>query len=301
MVEMLPEKKAELHSTLLLTVAMPVFNAGQYLRLAVLSILRQTFEDWELLIIDDGSTDNALQELNGIDDPRIQIIRDGQNKGLAARLNEAIDLARGTYFARMDQDDVSYPKRFARQIELLQGDPRLDVVSVGAITISDNNEVTGLLPCPVTHEKICARPWQGFCFPHPAWMGTIGWFRKHRYAIPGPYFCEDQELLLRTYSASRFGAVDDVLFAYRVRGKNNWQRVARTRWTFSKIQFHHFVGLKNYHYAGLAVLVLVALLARDFTRMVRQSLNLPQHSMERTDSSVSSKWHEVLNATLNGP
>ena len=300
MAEMLSKKNAEFHSTPLLTVAMPVFNAGQYLRLAVQSILRQTFEDWELLIIDDGSMDNALQELNDIDDPRIQIIRDGQNKGLAARLNEAIDLARGIYFARMDQDDVSYPKRFARQIELLQGDPRLDVVSVGAITISDNNEFTGLLPCPVTHEKICARPWQGFCFPHPAWMGTIEWFRKHRYAVPGPYFCEDQELLLRTYSTSRFGSVDDVLFAYRVRGKNNWRRVARTRWTFSKIQFHHFVGLKNYRYIGLAMLVLVALLARDFTRMIRQFLNFSQHSMERADSSVSSKWHEVLNATLNG-
>ncbi len=301
MAEMLSEKKAEFHSDPLLTVAMPVFNAGQYLRLAVLSILRQTFEDWELLIIDDGSTDNALQELTDIEDPRIQIIRDGLNKGLAARLNEAIDLARGTYFARMDQDDVSYPERFSRQIELLQGDPRLDVVSVGAITISDNNEVTGLLVCPVTHEKICARPWQGFCFPHPAWMGTIGWFRKHRYATPGPYFCEDQELLLRTYSASRFGAVDEVLFAYRVRGRNNWRRVARTRWTFFKIQFYHFIGLRKFHYASLAMLVLAVLIARDFTRMVRQLLEFPHHSMERTDLSISPKWHEVLNATLNGP
>jgi len=298
--EMSSEKKAELHSDPLLTVAMPVFNAGHYLRLAVLSILRQTFEDWELLIIDDGSTDNALQELADIEDPRIQIIRDGLNKGLAVRLNEAIDLARGTYFARMDQDDVSYPERFARQIELLQGDPRFDVVSVGAITISDNNEVTGLLPCPVTHEKICARPWQGFCFPHPAWMGTIGWFRKHRYATPGPYFCEDQELLLRTYSDSRFGAVDEVLFAYRVRDRNNWRRVMRTRWTFFKIQFHHFIGLRKFHYAGMAMLVLVALVARDLLRMVRQSFNLPQHSMERTDLSISSRLHEVLNATLNG-
>jgi len=87
----------------LITVAMPIFNAGSYLRLAVLSIVRQTFADWELLIIDDGSTDNALQDIADIRDHRIRILRDGENKGLAARLNEAIDLARGRYFARMDR------------------------------------------------------------------------------------------------------------------------------------------------------------------------------------------------------
>ena len=92
---------------------MPVYNAGKYLRLAVLSIVRQTFTDWELLIVDDGSTDNALQGIADIDDARIRILRDGKNKGLAARLNECIDLARGKYFARMDQDDVSYPERFS--------------------------------------------------------------------------------------------------------------------------------------------------------------------------------------------
>src|SRR5665647_2642353 len=104
----------------LITVAMPVYNAGKYLRLAVLSIVHQTFTDWELLIVDDGSTDNALQDIADIDDARIRIYRDGENKGLAARLNECIDLARGRYIARMDQDDVSYPVRFVRQIAALQ-------------------------------------------------------------------------------------------------------------------------------------------------------------------------------------
>ena len=100
----------------LVTVAMPVYNAGKYLRLSVLSIVKQTFTNWELLIIDDGSTDDALKDIADIKDARIRIFRDGTNKGLAARLNEAVNLAQGYYFARMDQDDVSYPERFARQI-----------------------------------------------------------------------------------------------------------------------------------------------------------------------------------------
>ena len=72
----------------LVTVAMPVFNAGEYLRLAILSIIRQTFTNWELLLVDDGSTDKAVENIADIDDARIRIIRDGKNKGLAARLNE---------------------------------------------------------------------------------------------------------------------------------------------------------------------------------------------------------------------
>ncbi|HQS38498.1 MAG TPA: glycosyltransferase family A protein, partial [Methylotenera sp.] len=82
----------------MITVAMPVYNAGKHLRLAVLSIVKQTFTNWEMLIIDDGSTDNAFELISDIHDERIVILKDGSNKGLAARLNEAMDLARGEYF-----------------------------------------------------------------------------------------------------------------------------------------------------------------------------------------------------------
>src|SRR5262245_5135592 len=80
------------------TVAMPIYNAGKYLRMAVSSIIFQTFTDWELIIIDDGSTDNALASISDIVDPRVKILCDRSNRGLAARLNEAIDQARGEFF-----------------------------------------------------------------------------------------------------------------------------------------------------------------------------------------------------------
>jgi glycosyltransferase involved in cell wall biosynthesis len=285
----------------LLTVAMPIYNAGHQLRLAVLSIVHQSFKDWELLIIDDGSTDNALQYLDGINDSRIHIMRDGRNKGLAARLNEAIGMARGRYFARMDQDDVSYPERFERQIELLQRDPVLDVVAASAIAISDDNEVAGLLPCPVSHEAICDRPWQAFCFAHPTWMGRIEWFRKHKYSIPGPYFCEDQELLLRSYGESKFGATREILFAYRIGNRNNWGRVVRTRWAFFMIQFRHFGKLNKFHFQALAMLVLVALVVRDYTRMVRQNFKFQQGAPSDIDHVVTRTWHETLNVITKNP
>lgn len=256
----------------LVTVAMPVYNAGKYLRSAVLSIVQQTFMNWELLIIDDGSTDNALQEIADIKDLRIRILRDGENRGLAARLNEAIDLARGQYIARMDQDDVSYPERFARQVRRLQSDSTLDLVAVCAITINEKDEIVGSLPCVHLHEEICARPWRGFYLPHPSWMGKTQWFRTHRYIVPGPYFCEDQELLLRSYKVSRFATLEEVLLAYRVKSAIDWRKLMKTRKTVMGIQLRHFVATGQWYYVLLSIFMFVGRITADLFEMIGRTL-----------------------------
>lgn len=225
----------------LVSVAMPVFNAGRYLRPALLSIINQSFADWELLLIDDGSTDAAVEALGDLHaDPRIRLMRDGANKGLAARLNEAVDAARGEFIARMDQDDISYPLRFERQLAALQGDPELDLVACRCLRISNGDEPVGLIPFESSHAELCTKPWRGIHLAHPAWMGRAAWFRKHRYAEPGPYFCEDQELLLRASGRSKYAAIPDVLFAYRVRDSLSWRKTLRTRRTMLAIQLRHF-------------------------------------------------------------
>lgn len=276
----------------LVTVAMPVYNAGRYLRLAVLSIVRQTFTSWELLIIDDGSTDNALQDIADIDDTRIKIFRDGKNRGLAARLNEAADMARGQYFARMDQDDVSYPERFARQITALQNDPELDLVATRAITIDENDNATGLHPYAIRHEEICAQPWRGFYLPHPTWMGRIEWFRKHRYTVPGPYFCEDQELLLRSYRESRLSTINQILFGYRIRARVNWRKLAKTRLTILRIQLRHFKVVHQWHFVMLAMLTFVGRVISDLLKLVGRMF-LPVRS-RLPAAPISSQWKAVL-------
>ena len=275
----------------LVTVAMPVYNAGKYLRLAVLSIVRQTFTDWELLVFDDGSTDNAFQSIADIDDARIRILRDGKNKGLAARLNECIDLARGRYFARMDSDDVSYPERFSRQIAALQKNSALDLVAVCAVTIDESNKVTGVFPKAIAHDEICARPWRGFHFPHPTWMGKTEWFRKYRYAEPGPYFCEDQELLLRSHDKSRFATIDEILFAYRVRGKTNWPKLAKTRGAVLKIQMRNFFELNQLHYAALAIAAYIAKMVVDLSK--RLCSKNAEYKSVSVDDAVGRKWNEI--------
>jgi hypothetical protein len=284
----------------LVTVAMPVFNAGGYLRLAVLSIVRQSYADWELLVIDDGSTDDALQSIRDIDDARIRILRDGENRGLAARLNQCVDMARGRYLARMDQDDVSYPERFKRQVSLLEQNPGLDLVAVRAITIDENNRATGSFPYALTHDEICARPWQGFHFPHPAWMGKTEWFRKHRYAVPGPYFCEDQELLLRSYRTSRFATVDETLFAYRIRSRSliDAKKLARIRRTVLKIQLRYFAGANQWHFVLLAMAAFVARMGLDLSQRLRAGMSRSGRAI--VDDAVVSEWNRILAGLATG-
>lgn len=107
--------------TPVISVAMPVYNGEKYLAAAIDSILAQTYTDFELIIIDDGSTDNSLQVLKEYQrhDARIRLIA-RQNKNLVTTLNDIISLARGKWIARMDQDDIALPLRFERQLDSLE-------------------------------------------------------------------------------------------------------------------------------------------------------------------------------------
>jgi len=280
----------------LITIAMPIYNAGIYLRPAVVSILQQTVTDWELIIIDDGSSDSAAEGIGDLCDARIRVLRDGFNRGLAARLNQAIDLARGRYFARMDQDDISYPERLARQLAMLEQNSELDLVAVRCVTIDTKNELVGALPCALSHEEICARPWRGFYLAHPTWMGKIEWFRQHRYATPGPYFCEDQELLLRSHRRSRFATVPEILFAYRVRRRINWLKSIRTRITLVGVQLRYFFGERSLGPGILAALAFVARITVDSFRALTQSFSDAGHRYRagRLGEEDVAHWHTVL-------
>lgn len=275
-----------------ISVILPVYNAGRYLRLAVLSIVNQSFVDWELLIVDDASTDDAVERIADIVDSRIRLIRNPKNVGLAATLNVGIDLARGEFIARMDQDDVSYPRRLERQIELLRANPELDLVAVRCLAIDANNDAIGALPFAVTHEALCIRPWRGFYLPHPTWMGRSAWFRRHRYASPGPYLSEDQELLLRSYRSSRFETIPEMLFAYRVRNRIDWSSAFKTRKTVVRGQMRYFLAMREWRYGLLAMATFLYRVAVDALNVLTQGagykgnwgyplMSISQHEKDR--------------------
>ena len=193
---------------------MPVYNAARTLAMTLRSLLAQTHQNWELLLIDDGSRDATLVIANACSDPRIRVISGGPNAGLAARLNQAIALAQGEFIARMDADDIAYPERLATQVKFMLAHPECDLVGAGALIFDDSGAVRGRFPLRSTHEGICAQPWRGFALPHPTWLGRRAWFARFGYQA-GHKKAEDYDLLLRAYRHSRFACVDAILLGYR--------------------------------------------------------------------------------------
>ena len=114
-----------------ISVVMAVWNGGPFLRAAVDSILHQEFEDFEFIIVDDGSTDNTAAVLNAYEDRRIVRMKNPANLGLAQSLNRGLDVARGTYVARQDADDISLPDRFAKQLAFLNNHREIGILGTG--------------------------------------------------------------------------------------------------------------------------------------------------------------------------
>lgn len=125
------------------TVLMPAYNAGRYIVQAVRSVLEQHFKDFELLVIDDGSSDNTPSLMTAIADPRLRYVRYDRNRGLVAVLNEGLDLAKGTYIARMDADDVMRSDRLEKQVRFLEEHPAITAVASFVELINADGEPCG--------------------------------------------------------------------------------------------------------------------------------------------------------------
>ena len=128
------------------TVLMPVYNAVEFIREAVDSILKQSFSDFKFLIIDDGSTDGSQSIIRSYDDSRIRLVQNEKNLGVAATLNRGLDLARGEYIARMDADDISLPRRLERQIHFMEENPEVGVSGTWIRLFGDQMRVVDRRP-----------------------------------------------------------------------------------------------------------------------------------------------------------
>jgi glycosyltransferase involved in cell wall biosynthesis len=196
------------------SVIMPMRNSASTVGAAVRSVLTQTLRDWELIVIDDGSSDRSSAVVEGFHDERIRLIRESSSGGLAARLNQAVVLAKGEFIARIDSDDICFPERLSRQVVRLREDPELDLVGCGAVVFTSSGELIGEMPVGIDHQDIVAQPFIGFPLPHPTWCGRASWFRNNPYESRLRY-AEDQDLLLRSFRHSKFAGLGEILLGYR--------------------------------------------------------------------------------------
>ncbi|MBX7213723.1 MAG: glycosyltransferase [Thermoflexales bacterium] len=197
------------------SIVLPTYNNVGTIGAAIQSVIFQSFQDWELLLLDDGSTDGTRELVGAFDDPRIRLIQDGQHLGLAPRLNQGIDLARGSLIARMDGDDICYPTRLASEVAYLSIRGDVDLVGSFAAFFESPDTPLGIFRAPEHHTELCDRMPGIIRLIHPTWLGRATWFRRHHYH-PSFRRIEDQELLLRANKTSRYACVQEIGLAYRL-------------------------------------------------------------------------------------
>ena len=197
----------------LISVALPVYNAEKYLAEAIDSILNQTFTDFELIIIDDGSKDKSLEIIQKYQllDSRIKVVT-RENKKLVATLNEIINLASGKWIARMDQDDIALPHRFERQLAWLEETCADACGSWVKVFGAGNNQV---VKHPHTVQATNLELLFGSPFAHPTVMMKTNLVRQLNYDNNWE-FCEDYDLWERAARAGwKMTNVPEVLLLYR--------------------------------------------------------------------------------------
>jgi glycosyltransferase involved in cell wall biosynthesis len=196
----------------LVTIGLPFFNPGKYIVLAVKSIFAQTYTNWELIIIDDGSSDGSYDIVKNIDDKRVIIYRDGKNKGLAARLNEITEKARGEYIARMDADDIMSPYRLEQQCRILNSNQHVDAVTTGLVYLDKRGRVLGAKNgfSPSADEVFIRGG-----YLHASLLARKKWFLKFPYN-ENLRRAEDRDLFIRaTLSGSNIFVLKEPLYMYR--------------------------------------------------------------------------------------
>lgn len=197
----------------LITVGIPFYNARSFLGYAISSIINQTYRNWILILLDDGSSDGSLEIAHSFHDQRIQVICDGENKGLAFRLNQFISLCGTKYLVRMDADDIMHPYRLEKQLNYMELHPNVDVLGSYAYSIDTRNRITGLLKvkrCP----SILADVFSHQCFIHPSIFVRMDWYLENFYDSEWVRM-EDEELWVRTILKSSFANLDEPLLFYR--------------------------------------------------------------------------------------
>lgn len=200
----------------MITVGIPIYNAELYLEDAIKSVLSQSFKNFELILIDDGSTDKSLEIAKSFKDPRIIIIADSENKKLPHRLNQIIQLAKYDYIARMDADDLMDVDRLKIQIEYLKKHPEIDLVTTGMYSIGKSNEVLGKR-IPKDYMMNASEILQGITnLLHASMLAKKDWCIRNPYKVDNA-LAEDYELWLSSSIKNdlKYHVIQEPLYYYR--------------------------------------------------------------------------------------
>ena len=198
------------------TVLMPVYNGERFLRDAIDSILRQTFDDFELLIVNDGSTDGSRELIRSYADQRMRVVEHARNRGIVASLNTGIEHARGEYLARMDADDVSLPHRLDVQVAFMEAHPEVGVCGGWVRTIDEHEAIW---QAAEWHEQIKIDLLFNSVIFHPVAMMRTRLLTRNHYDEDFLHV-EDYRLWLTLVEQTQLHNLQNVLLLHRIHHGN---------------------------------------------------------------------------------
>lgn len=227
----------------LVTVLMPVYNAERFLKQAIDSILQQSFCEFELLIINDASTDNSLLIINSYSDPRIRVITNNTNKGISYSLNLGIEQSKTSLIARMDADDISYPERIEKQYRYMIKNPECALLNTWAREITEDGQHIRIEKFKSDHYyyNMTFECWTY----HPAVM-----YRREAVLSAGGYsqpYSEDYNLFCKLLRRHKIYNLDEVLLDYRISQQSLHTVTKEQEYTLAHDQqvmnnIHYFTG-----------------------------------------------------------
>lgn len=214
-----------------ITIGLPFYNAEDFLQGAIQSVFAQTYENWELILFNDGSIDKSLEIARSVQDPRVRVYSDGENRGLAARLNQIVKLAKYDVIVRMDADDLMSSVRIEKQMQILALNPSLDLVTTGLFSVSDDLKPLGMRWHHATvisfNELLYKR---GCGVVHAALVGRKSWFLRNPYDSTLKV-AQDYDLWLRSCSEGDFKIhlIQEPLYYYRELGNVTVEKIKKAR------------------------------------------------------------------------
>lgn len=213
-----------------ISIGIPFFNAELYLEGAIKSVIQQSLKDWELILVDDGSTDNSLDIARSFaqKDTRIRVISDSLNKKLPYRLNQIIKESKGEYIARMDADDLIHPDRLRIQLEFLENNKNFDLVSTGIISINDKNQIKGIRKVDEIYSEFSEIK-RHYPIVHASILARKTWYSRNNYNTKMPR-SQDYELWCRAISKNdlKLAVLPEALYYYREEGLVTAEKLKRS-------------------------------------------------------------------------
>lgn len=211
----------------LVSVVMPVYNGSRYLREAIDSILSQTYSNFELYIVNDGSTDDSENIIKSYTDPRVKYLANKRNSGICVTLNKGLSASTGKYIARMDCDDISMPHRFEIQVAYLETHPEVGIVGSDIVTFGEGLEDRYF---DFLHDRESCKAGLIFntCFAHPSVMIRRDVLSAHQLYYDDEFRgVEDYELWCRMARYTHLFNINQPLLHYRLHKNQVTQNVTQ--------------------------------------------------------------------------